>query len=189
MVGGKSEAEQEEVKAVDKNQVVAAQVAFACDLFQQLAGNSGNICVSPFSIGTALAMTYAGAEGRTATEMATVLRFPGSPGSVHPAMAELLAALRSDVGDAAGDKIKIGGDKVADGYELSIANRLWAEKDQAFVPRFLEIGRKYYGAEVGQVDFRDEAEAARLAINDWVADQTHNRIEDLMPAGSITSAR
>ncbi|MDM8563161.1 serpin family protein [Candidatus Marithioploca araucensis] len=51
--------------------------AFAFDLYTQLkANNNGNLFFSPYSLSIALAMTYAGAKGETATQMAKVLHFP-----------------------------------------------------------------------------------------------------------------
>ena len=176
-------------QAVTAGDLVQANIAFGCALYQQLQSRPGNICFSPFSINTALAMTYAGAAGKTATEMAAVLQLPGTTDAVHPAMAELLQALRTDAAQAAdaADAPDIPVALDPPGHELLIANRLWADQDQSFLPRFLQIAREDYGAEVGQVDFRAAAESARGVINDWVAEQTRDRIQDLMPAGSVTT--
>src|SRR5207245_6758496 len=48
----------------------------AVDLHRQLATGNENLCVSPYSIESALAMTFAGADGETRTEMARDLHFP-----------------------------------------------------------------------------------------------------------------
>src|SRR5438093_11706307 len=52
----------------------------AVDLHRQLATGDENLCISPYSIENALAMTYAGADGETRTEMAHVLHFPNDGG-------------------------------------------------------------------------------------------------------------
>ena len=49
--------------------VAEANNAFAADLHGKLAGQEGNLFYSPSSIETALAMTAAGARGRTAEQM------------------------------------------------------------------------------------------------------------------------
>ena len=49
---------------------------FALQLYGQLRNEKGNLFFSPYSISTALAMTYAGAKGRTQEQMAQVLCFP-----------------------------------------------------------------------------------------------------------------
>ena len=46
---------------------------FACSLYGALAGQQENLFFSPFSVGTALAMTAEGARGETARQMAAVL--------------------------------------------------------------------------------------------------------------------
>ncbi len=147
--------------------------AFAFDLYARLrAAQSGNLFFSPQSISTALAMTYAGARGDTAAEMARTLRFSLPQDRLPAAYAALLRAL--DPG-------------ATPGYRLSTANRLWAQRGEPFRDEFLAVTRRDYGAEVGLVDFKVEPEAARGEINAWVAKQTEDKIRDLMPAGSITT--
>ena len=48
---------------------------FALDLYAKLRGEDGNLFFSPYSIETALGMTYAGARGETAEQMAKTLHF------------------------------------------------------------------------------------------------------------------
>src|SRR5947207_3699139 len=70
---------------------VAAKAAneLAVDLHRQLATGDENLCVSPYSIETALAMTFAGADGETRTEMARVLHFPSDASAVPTSLASL----------------------------------------------------------------------------------------------------
>ncbi|MEA3479306.1 MAG: serpin family protein, partial [Bacteroidota bacterium] len=69
----------------DLNQLAAGNRAFALDLYHQLESREGNLFYSPYSISSALAMTYAGAEGKTAEEMAAVFRFLMEEDRLHPA--------------------------------------------------------------------------------------------------------
>src|SRR5580704_13001395 len=76
--------------ADDRKAVVEGNNAFAVALYGQLRSQSGNLFLSPESISTALAMTYAGARGQTASEMAKTLHFTLPPEQLHPAMGAVL---------------------------------------------------------------------------------------------------
>jgi serpin B len=142
---------------------------FAFDLYQQARQEGGNVFLSPASISTALAMTYAGAAGRTAQEMAAVLHF--QPGQrVDEGFSSFLALLNST-----GDR---------NGYSLSTANRLWGAANYRFEPAFLELTGTSYGAELKTLDFA-QTEQARQTINTWVEEQTRQKIVDLIPSGVL----
>src|SRR5436309_1090324 len=81
--------------ASDQAEVVRGNNAFAVELYGQLRGQPGNLFFSPESISTALAMTYAGARGDTAVEMAKTLHFTLPPERLHPAMGALLHDLNA----------------------------------------------------------------------------------------------
>jgi serpin B len=70
-------------------EVVSGNTTFATDLYGQLKGGEGNLFFSPYSISTALAMTYGGARGETAQQMANVLHFPAQQEPLHAACAAL----------------------------------------------------------------------------------------------------
>lgn len=158
-----------EIKAV-----VKGNNAFALDLYHQLRNQQGNLFVSPYSLSTALAMTYAGARGETATEMSKVLHFTLGQERLHPAF----AALRTQL-----DAQKQQGE----GVQLKIANRLWGQKGYEFLKPFNQLTRNYYGAELEEVDFKTETEQARRTINKWVAQQTQEKIQDLIPPDILNS--
>jgi serpin B len=117
-------------------------------------------------------MVHAGARGSTAEEIGRVFHFDARQDSLHPAFGALQRSL--DRGVSLG------------GYRISIANRLWGQRGEAFQPEFLDLTRKHYDAEMEIVDFRSNPDAVRVHINDWVANQTEGRIEDLFPEGSIS---
>ena len=90
-----AEAELDAVEGeTDLAAVVRGNGAFALDLYSRLSSRSGNLFFSPFSISTALAMTYGGAQGATAEEMAAALHFPFGQERLHPAFADLLKQLK-----------------------------------------------------------------------------------------------
>ena len=155
----------------DAKAVADANTAFAVDLYAKLAEGEGNLFLSPFSISTALAMTYAGARGQTAAQMAKALHFELDQEALHAA----LGTLARDVG---------GGEEER-GYELSVANALWGQKDYGFLKPFLDLVERHYGAGLRQVDFKEATEPARQAINRWVEEQTRDKIKDLIPRGVL----
>jgi serpin B len=155
----------------DQAAVVEGNNAFAVELYNQLRNQSGNLFFSPESISTALAMAYAGARGDTASETAETLHFTLPPDRLHPAMGELLSNLNS----------------AHDGYQLRVADALWAEKNYTFLDVFLKLTSSDYGGGFNQVDFKGAHEAARLTINQWVEQKTENKIRDLIPPGALDS--
>jgi serpin B len=156
------------------------------DLHRQLATGNENLCVSPFSIETALAMTFAGAEGETRTEMARVLHFPSDASAVAPSFASLrhsLEEMSERTAELAKKSKEFGGP--SEPIALSIANKLFAQKGYAFRPAFLSLVKENFGAAFEPLDFVTDASAATQYINKWVADQTRDRIRDLIPGGAL----
>ena len=145
--------------------------AFAVDLYGRLrTGTSGNLFFSPHSISSALAMTYAGAEGETAKQMAGVLQFALPEAKLHPAF----RAWRTDLENK----------EETPGIQLRVANRLWGQQGAHFLPEFLEVTRFEYGAELGRLDFK-RGEAARNTINAWIEEQTDRKIRNLIAPGTL----
>jgi serpin B len=161
--------------------LVEGNSAFAFELYQklveQLEGQEANLFYSPYSISLALAMTYAGASGETAQQMADTLQFLLEQASLHPAFNWLDAELASRGEGAQG--------KDGEGFRLNIVNAIWGQKDYEFLPAFLDVLAENYGAGLRILDFITETEKSRLTINDWVSDQTEGRIKDLIPPGAI----
>jgi len=153
--------------------VVQGNNAFACELYGKLAVAEGNLFFSPYSISNALAMTYGGARGNTAKEMAATLHFGGAPETFHESFGELVRRVQSE------DKKRK--------YQLRIANRLWGQKDFGFVPEFISSSAKSYGAGLEEVDFGGATEQARQAINAWVEKQTQDKIKELLKPGILDS--
>jgi serpin B len=153
------------------DQVVVTQGnnAFAVDLYRQLRKQDGNLFFSPESISTAFAMAYAGARGATASEMAATFHFTLPPDKLHPAMGALLASLNAPHA----------------GYQLRVADALWAEKDYTFLDDFLKLTSTAYGANFYPLEFKSATEAARSFINQWVEQKTEDKIKDLLAPGSV----
>ena len=153
----------------DRAALVEGDNAFAVTLYGQLRNQSGNLFFSPASISAALAMAYAGARGDTASAMAKTLHFTLPPDRLHPAMGALLSGFNA----------------AHPGYQLSVANALWAQRGYNFLDDFLKLMNNDYGACFNQVDFKGSTEAARLTINRWVEQKTANKITDLLQPGAL----
>ncbi|MCK5333558.1 MAG: serpin family protein, partial [Candidatus Aenigmarchaeota archaeon] len=137
----------------------------------EFKSEEGNVFFSPYSISTALAMTYEGAKGKTAEEMQNVLHIPEDSTIRMPAFARIYNEINK-------------GDKE---YELSTANALWAQQDYIFLDEYTNNVEKYYGGKITNLDFITETEKSRQIINTWVEDQTNNKIKDLLPQGVLNA--
>lgn len=151
------------------DRVVNASNQFALDLYSEYEEGDGNIFFSPYSVSSALAMAYEGARGETAEEIQSVFHFPED--NVRRGGFKSLYQEINDTGRS-------------DNYTIHTANALWAQKDYEFLDSYFNIVKRYYGGEVTNLDF-SKPEASRERINSWVEEQTNDKIEDLLPAGSI----
>ena len=161
---------------------------FGLDLYRKISAGEGNVCLSPYSISCALAMTLAGADGETRTEMARVLHVDLSS-EIDPSF----AALQKSLEEMAAKTAKIAQDsKKSSGpsepITIAIADRLFGQIDYEFRPRFLAQVKTNYGAALEPLNFKQNAAGAIKRINDWVAKQTRDRIRDLIPAGGLNGA-
>ncbi len=160
------------LKLADIKNVVDANNQFALDYYSKLKDkDSGNIFFSPFSISSAFVMVYEGAKGQTAEEIRSVFYFPEDNN------------LRQTEYSTIFDEINKGDKK----YQLSIANALWAQKDYQFLKSYVENVEKYYGGKVTNLDFKKNPEESRVTINNWVENQTNDKIKDLIPSKVINT--
>ncbi len=168
----------------DPADAAAAINAFADDMFLHLTTVDpvANLVFSPASIALALAMTSAGAKGATLSEMDAVLHID-DPSTIHRSMNGLSAAL--DATNKTQDNTGDGGVGVSE-VQLSIANSLWGQSGVNFEQAFLDLLSSEYGAGMELVDYKTDPQAARQAINEWVATETHDRIPELLADGTIT---
>ena len=160
----------------DLDQLVQGNSDFAMDLYQQLRSGDGNLFFSPYSISLALAMTYAGTQGDTETQMAQALHFTLPQERLHPALNSLDQTIASYAQKSANQ---------GQGFQLNIANSIWGQQDFTFLPAYLDLLAQDYGAGMHLVDFVHAAETSRNVINSWVEQQTQGKITNLFPQGSI----
>src|ERR1019366_8840712 len=154
------------------SRIMPAMNAFTTASYKQLTGRDGNLILSPFNIATALSMALAGARGRTAEEIQSVLHLHYDS-TYDAALGALLANLTKD-GNTGGN-------------ELHTANGLWVQKGFAILPDFENTLTNNYHAPLTPLDFRANPEAARSQINRWTEEHTKEKIANLLPAGSLDS--
>ncbi len=165
------------VDNADLTALVDGNTVFTLDLYQELKDKEGNIFYSPHSLSVALAMTYAGARGETEQQMAKALSFFLSQDRLHPTF-NFLDQLLASRGEGAQGKDD-------EGFRLNIVNDIWGQKDFTFLADFLDTLAVNYGAGLRILDFINEPEASRVAINDYIYEQTEEKIKDLIPEGVI----
>lgn len=146
--------------------LVAASTKFALVLYNDIAAStSGNIFFSPFSISIALAMTYMGAKGNTASQMKSGMCLDDiNDSDLHQAFNDLRKSLKGEDGK----------------YQLHVANRLFGQKTYKFLQQFLDATKTMYGAELAAVDFVEKRCDSVKLINDWVSKNTNDKITDLI---------
>jgi serpin B len=154
-----------------KAALVKGNNVFAFDLYSQLRSRrEGNLFFSPYSISTALGMTYAGARGKTAEEMAKTLHFSLKPKRLHSAFKGLISDLNGDAGTRP--------------YRLDVANALWTQKGYPFLRDFVKLVVVDYHAEANLVDFQ-QPDQARRVINAWVEKKTEDKIKELFKPNTV----
>jgi serpin B len=163
-----------DVPTADLGTLVADNNAFAFDLYGALRTDEDNLLASPYSISLALAMTYAGARGETERQMADTLHFTLPQAQLHPAFNALDWALH---GRGQGEQA----------FRLHVVNALWGQRGYTFLDFFLHALARNYGAGLRTLDF-SVPEAARQVINDWGAEQTENKVEDLLPPDALDAS-
>lgn len=148
---------------------VDAYNGFAFDIYSRYSRGEGNILFSPYSISTALSMTYEGARGETAEEMEAVFGFLEDPSERLPSAARIYNTLNEKDRD----------------YELHTVNALWIQRNYPVLEDYVDAIVSYYGGDVNALDFVAEPDESRVTINDRVEERTNDRIRDLFPPGSI----
>jgi len=150
---------------------VTGNTRFALDLYGQLSKEEGNLFFSPYSVSTALAMTWSGARNNTEREMADTLHFPLGQAKLHQTFAGLEQGL-ADILDR-GD------------VSLTTANSIWPQAGLPLLDSYVGQLEKRYGVTVTPLDYVKDSEAARQTINRWVEKKTREKIKDLIPRHSI----
>jgi len=170
------------LSAADSTTFGADNRKLAFDLYGELSKTPGNLFYSPYSISTALAMTYAGARGETATEMAETLHFSLGQETLHTAFNATDVALNKRKSELSPSSEQ---PQTGTGFELTLVNQAWGQRGYSFLDSYLDVLAQNYGAGLFLLDF-GQSEQARTTINSWVQEQTKDRIKNLLPPNSIS---
>lgn len=155
----------------DINRAAKDNTEFALKIFQELSKGNENVFISPYSISSALAMTYAGARGNTAQQMEEALIFSLGQEMLHKAIREINSSLERFRDSKA--------------IQLNIANSIWPQKGYAFLDTFRDLLKEYYNVEIYLTDY-SKPDAAKENINNWVAEKTSNKILNMIPPGALS---
>lgn len=164
------DAEYKNVSGDSCDDAVGASNQFAFDFYSELKDVEGNLFFSPYSISTALAMTYEGARGETAKEIQTVFHFPENDSARRSSFAAIINQLNSPSAE----------------YRLHTANALWVQEDYPLLDEYIKVVEEYYSGKATNLDFVEETEKSRQIINTWVEDKTNDKIKELFKPGSIS---
>ena len=153
---------------VDLNGLVRANTLFDSDLYHGLKSEGENLFYSPFSIFSALSMTYAGAQNTTKSEFESVLHYEENL-SVHESFAQLsaLGAPEHNI--------------------FNVANSLWPQEGYPFKADFIYTVQQAYDSNVTYQNYIDDPKTACDTINDWVEEKTQDKIVDLIPSLDSTT--
>ena len=151
--------------------------AFAFDLYEALRDQDGSLFFSPLSVSAALAMTYLGAAGRTADQMADTFHWDAAGEDLARTFHDLIAVLDRD--EAAADP------DADDTLTLDIANALWGQEGFPFLQAFADVLESAYGAPLDRLDFVDDPEGAAAEINAWVNEATRGLIPKAVGPGDF----
>ncbi|MBW2700396.1 MAG: serpin family protein [Deltaproteobacteria bacterium] len=151
---------------------------FALDMYALLAEGDENVFFSPYSISVALAMTWGGARNDTEAEIAGALHFNLPQADLHPALnyVDLELSSRGEGAEGADEEP----------FRLNVVNSIWGQVGHPFLDDFLDVLAVNYGAGLRLMDFTYDPDACGEVINDWVEEKTEDRIQDLIPPGTLS---
>lgn len=158
------------LELVDVTHTVNANNKFAIDFYSQVSDSDENIFFSPWSISTAAAIVFEGARGNTADEMQQVFGYPTNDLQRQTEFQYVNSALNQK----------------DENYKLYVANALWIQN--GFLPHqeYVDVARNYYDSTVDNVDFNSDGADI---INDWVSQNTQEKIRILFPPGPMPGVK
>lgn len=155
--------------SVEEYDITTANNAFAFDLYSVIKSEDENVLFSPYSIFTAMAICYDGAEGSTKKQISNVFYYSLNKRLLEESSKEMIGTINSN----------------NDAYDLETTNALWVLEDYPLNEQYVSNVENYYNGMVTPADFVNEPEASTDAINNWVKEKTNEKIKELIPEGEI----
>jgi serpin B len=157
---------------------VLAVNAFGVDLYRVVAPGRANVVIAPYPIALTLGQARTGAAGDTLAQLDTVLH------------ADLAADLDLSLRSVDESLDALGGQRSNElrrgDIDISVVDALWAQRGTNFSQQWLDTLATNYDTGVRVADFRSDPEAARRAVNEWVASQSGDEVRELVPKGTVT---
>lgn len=177
------------------NQIVTGLNAFAFELYHKVSDPNQNMIISPYSLSSLLSLLVSGAALNTNEELIRLLHFENAP---HPKLINAVLNklnISLHITNQCGgwlschlNKLFKGFNQEDDTQSFTMANALWADKKFAYRPAFLTDMHANHAVNFYTLDFTNQPEKSRIKINDWIESNTNGYIQQLLPAGSITTA-
>jgi len=167
--------------SLNKIQALAQDnTSFALSFYDMIREENDNIIFSPISLSLALSMTLAGAESATEQGMIDALQLSLPESEIYPTFNALLLEIEKS-------QVNTAGESQGNQFQLNIANSLWGQAGYDFEASFLDTLAKNYGAGMHIVNYKEKPEESREIINQWVEQETEEKIKDLIPSGAINT--
>ncbi|XP_017684209.1 PREDICTED: ovalbumin-related protein Y-like [Lepidothrix coronata] len=164
--------------------ISAANAEFCFDVYKELTVHhaNDNIIFSSLSLISTLSMLYLGARGNTQSQMEKVLHFDNVTGDRDTPDSQCGPSehIHSTLKDLLSDVTRQNAT-----YSLRIADRIYIDKTYPVLQEYIKCAKKFYKAELEEVNFKTAAEEARQLINSWVEKETNGRIQDLIVPDSV----
>ena len=166
----------------NRSEISAGNNELGFDLYRVVADdNDDNIFFSPYSISQAGAMLYGGARHNTATQMADTFYFTQSTNELAASFAAVNDSLSQQGQDLSPD--------MAEGkFQLNIVNGVWAQQGYPFSTAYLVMLQDIFESELREVNFETDARSAHRDINNWISEQTAERLQDVVPEPVINQS-
>ena len=156
------------VSGQTSKETVKGNNSFAFELFKNVFATDKNTFISPYSISSALAMTYGGARNETELQMSKVLHYDLNQTNTHQGFFELNSTLG-----------KLSNDST---INLSIANALWKDEHWGFKQDYLDLAKRFYDASIFPL-------TGAKPINDWADKKTNGKIKEIVKDSDLANVR